>query len=550
MAKAESRKAEIRLKADRYYRNIVIAVVCLVFGNSNLFAADADTNLFLLQPQALNFVGIYGLRDIDPNLTGATVKVGIVCRSYTYRGTEPQNDYTMPISHPCFANKKISLFDDGQTPAGISPHAAAVASILLGRDANGFSPKIGDFYYEGIVPDANADIYEFRHFVRDVIFPAKTINVDVLSMSLGSQFEDWWTRGIDRLAETSGIPIVAGAGNGTIVNDPVLYPAAGPNVLAVGVVDSISGPNDLMNLANFSLPSVRHSSRGPTQDGRCKPDIVAPGNCLAATTDVKLPYETTGNWSSFSTPVVAGTIGLLVQKAKSDPNLEMALAPAGNCVFKAIVMNSARKLPFWHKGDRATDNNHKTPLDYLQGAGMLDAAAAYEQLVAGKAADGNDTIQKFRGWDNNRITAADSHVYHFKIAPLPDNYIAATVVWNRHYQERYPFEAIPQRTSTLRLELWASDTNKPQNDRRLDYSDSPIDNVQHIYYPVDPNYTNYALVVSFVADDAADANTVERYGFAWDVKEDTQINTLLSYDLDGSGVVDGNDLAVLTDYIN
>jgi hypothetical protein len=471
----------------------------LFCAGSSVFASGFD----ILQPFALDFVGVYSLRAIDPNLTGEGVKFGIISRSYSYDGAEPLNDYAVPIKHPCFVGKEILLYDDGQIPAGISPHAAAVVSILLGEDANGFAAGVGDFYYEGVAPNATAYIYEFRHFVRDVVFSGTVAHVDVISMSLGSQFEDWWTRGINRLAEANGVTIVAAIGNGTNANDPLLYPGAGPNVFAVGVVDSTGDQNDLMNLANFSLPSPRHSSIGPTADGRCKPDIVAPGNCLAATTDVNTPYAPTGNWSSFSTPLVAGTIGLLVQKAKSDPNLQAAVGAGSNCVMRAIVMNSATKLPFWHKGDLTADDDHAVPLDYLQGAGMLDAAAAYGQLVGGQ-------------WDVNTVTPDASRVYNFKAGDSAGGYITATLVWNRHYQQAYPFEPLGQKDSTLGLELWAVDANNPQNTRLLDYSSSLVDNVQHIYYHADPNQVNYAVVVSF--NQAADANAVEQYGLAWDAK--------------------------------
>jgi hypothetical protein len=529
------------------YCRYLVAAGCVIVGNSGLFAASADSNAVKFQPQALDFAGIYTLRKAEPNLAGAGIKFGIVSRSYTYDGLEPQNDYAPETKHPCFADKNIAFYDDGRTTAGISPHAAAVASILLGKDANGIAPGIGAFHYEGVAPQAKADVFEFRHFIRDIIFSGKPAHVDVLTMSLGSQFDDWWTRGINRLAEANGVPIVAAIGNGTDLEDPVLYPGAGPNVLAVGVVDSVSGPNDIIDLANFSLPSFRHSSIGPSQDGRCKPDIVAPANCLAAASDINKPYVSTGNWSSFSTPIVAGTIGLLVQKAKSDPNLQMALRPSGNCVFKAILMNGARKLPFWHKGLLTKDDDHQTPLDYLQGAGMLDAAAAYEQLVAGQAFDGQN---KSRGWDNNYVTPAASTVYYFTADASAGRYIAATLAWNKHYQENYPFEPMTQKDSNLRLELWAIDANNPQNDRLLDYSDSPVDNVEHIYYPVEPNHSDYAITVSFSIDDTHDANAAQQYGLAWDVREDTRKNSILWYDLNDDGIVDNADLSLLTNYMN
>jgi hypothetical protein len=543
MPNLKCQKRKCPSEAGRYFRHFA-AAVCLLLAGPTALAVSPDSNS--MQPQALNFAGIYAIHDMDPNLTGSGIKFGIVSRSYTYNGAEPTNDYAIPLWHPCFANKQISFFDDGQFGTSISPHAAAVASILFGEDPNGFVSGIGSFYFRGIAPRAKAEVYEFRHFIRDIVFPAKPVDADILSMSLGSQFEDWWTRGVNRIAEANGISIVAGIGNGTNVDDPVLYPGAGPNVLAVGVVDSVSGPNDFQNLANFSLPAYQHSSIGPTVDGRCKPDIVAPGNCIAAAADVNQTYAETGNWSSFSTPIVAGTIGLLMEKAKSDPNLQSAFGPAANCVFKAIVMNSARKLPFWHKGELTKDDDHEVPLDYLQGAGMLDAAAAYKQLIAGPASDG---VQKSEGWDNNRITPAASQVYYFN-AKAAGQYIAATLVWNRHFQSQYPYDTISEKNSNLRLELWAIDVNNPTGDRLLDYSDSPIDNVEHIYFAAEPNTTNYAISVSFSDPETAEANAVEQFAIAWAVENDTTKNSILWYDLNNDGVVNNADLAVLAKYID
>ena len=70
--------------AARYYRYSAAAIICVFAVNSGLFATPADANRAFLQPQALDFVGVYALRTIDPNLTGEGVTFGIVSRSYTY----------------------------------------------------------------------------------------------------------------------------------------------------------------------------------------------------------------------------------------------------------------------------------------------------------------------------------------------------------------------------------------------------------------------------------------------------------------------------------
>ncbi|MHC4192401.1 MAG: hypothetical protein ACYSUB_22475, partial [Planctomycetota bacterium] len=73
-----------------------------------------------LQPQGLNHAGVYSLRQIDNNLTGAGVKFAIICRSVTYINGEPQNDYRPSIEHNCLKTKEFSFHDQGELPAGIS----------------------------------------------------------------------------------------------------------------------------------------------------------------------------------------------------------------------------------------------------------------------------------------------------------------------------------------------------------------------------------------------------------------------------------------------
>jgi len=393
------------------------------------------------------------------------------------------------------------------------------------------------------VPQAQADIYEFWHFLINNVFPHSPPDADILTAGIGSQFEDWWTRGIESLAEHHGLIVVAGIGNGTDAHDLPLYPAAAANVIGVGVVDSVNTENLATNLTHFSLAYPQHSSFGPTADQRCKPDIVAPGNCLAADGSVPDRYEPTGNFSSFSTPLVAGTIGLLVQKAKQNPDLNPAIDQnGGNCVIKAILLNSATKLPYWHKGQLEKDDDHSAPLDYIQGAGMLNAPAAYKHLTAGQNKPGDaSTI----GWDNNKLQSQNpQNIYKITFAEPTDKLITATAVWNKHYDNLYPFKPATDKDANLRLELWAVDYNDPNNDYLLDYSDSSVDNVEHIYTTADPNYTNYEIAIFY--SDTSNRPT-QRYGLAWNVSKRQANDGLFWYDLNADGIVNDSDFVVLLD---
>jgi hypothetical protein len=501
-----------------------------------------------LQPEGLSHVGIHALRQIDPNLTGLGVRVALISRSMTYAEGEPQNDYQPNARHDCFRGKQFGFNDGSRMEAGISPHSTAICSILLGKDGTGFDAELGEFNYEGAAPSATADLYEFWHFLTNNVFMGVPPEADILTASIGTQFEDWWTRGIESLAEQSGLIIVAGIGNGLAVHDPVLYPAAGSNVIGVGVIDSLNSEDLATNLGRFALAYPQHSSVGPTEDGRCKPDIVAPGNCLAAGIAEPNRYEPTGNWSSFSTPVAAGAIALLVQKAKEKPTLSLAVSPSGgNCVIKAIVMNSATKLPYWHKGLLEVEDDHFTPLDHIQGAGMLNAVEAYNQLVAGPAEPGEVAGT---GWDNNALDrSTDSeNTYNVSFPEPAGKFITATLVWNKHYAGVYPFEAMPEKDADLRLEVWAVDPNDPRRDHLLDYSDSLVDNVEHIYRQADPNYTNYEIVVSYSdVEDSNQAPAVQQYALAWNVGSAAETDDSLLYDLNADGIVNRSDFDVLVD---
>jgi len=517
-----------------------------------LCAAPAVWAFEDFQPAAFDRTGTFALRDIDTVLTGQGVTIAAVCRSFTYLQNKPLNDYRLNMQHQCFSDGSVDFVDGLGFEPGISEHSTAIGAILIGSDPNGYHPQLGYFQYAGAVPDAQLDVYEFWRFIVNHVFGSKPFEADILTMSVGSTFDDWWTRGINHIADANGLIVIASIGNGSDVFDPLLYPGAGANVIGVGVVDSVKTDKLSRNLSEFSLPHAEHSSIGPTYDGRCKPDIVAGGNCIVPDANSNSRYDITGDWSSFAAPVVAGTTALLVQKAKSELPLNPAVATeGGNSVIKAILMNSAAKLPYWHKGAADKADDHYVSLDYIQGAGMLDAQGAYRQLIAGPWPGGDAGPI---GWDNSTIqnTGSGANVYRFRMPEIHDKLIAATLVWNRHYEDRYPFDALTEADSDLRLELWAVDPNDPDAGYLLDYSDSISDNVEHIYRAADPNYSTYELIVTF--SNPADSNdlnpALERYGLAWRTDEADKTESIYWYDLNYDGIIDTMDFSTLLKNLN
>ncbi|PKL49306.1 MAG: hypothetical protein CVV39_03090 [Planctomycetes bacterium HGW-Planctomycetes-1] len=470
-------------------------------------------------PRALEAVGVYKIASLDPNLTGTGVSIGLVCRSDTYIDSKPQNDYRPDISHISFENSSVDFYDDGAIEGGVSNHSTAIASLLVGSDPNAFYPSLGNFSYKSAVPDAQLNTYEFWHFIVDYVFPASWPKDDLITMSLGWSCEAWWTRGIDNIADNFGLLIIASIGNGRNAYDLPLYPAAGANVLAVGVADSAG------SLADFSVPDANRSTAGPTLDGRCKPDIVAPGNCLVALADTNNLYASSGDYSSFAAPVAAGVAAMLIQKAKADPNLQLAASSfAGNCVMKSILMTGAKKLPGWHKGYPDSNDDSEYPLDFKQGAGMLDGAASYNILTAGRRPLGlraaglqhGGDVETI-GWDIDIIEPnyiADN-VYRFKTPADSQSRLTATLVWNRNYQGQYPFNLNTELWTDLQLQLRTIDDDGQI--KLIDYSDSPIDNTEHLYTPLVPN-TTYELVVSHSLNSPLPKGFAV-YALSWQISE-------------------------------
>lgn len=491
----------------------------------------ADDNVLYLQPGALDFVGIYDLRAEDPNLNGNGVDIAVISRSITYNNGIPANDFAVDSSHGCFEKAKIAQFSHPAVPVNYSPHATAIASILVADSNASFYPRLGEFYYEGAAPAANLQVYELWYFLSEHLYRNQTIETDIISISSGSSFPDWWTRGMENLVE-NGTTIIAGIGNGRKASDPVLYPGASANIIGVGVADAAVDPNLLLSLSNFGLANTDHSSFGPAANRRCKPDLIAPANCIAA--DTNDGFVLTGNYSSFATPVVAGTAALLRQKLYSDYNdIPEYFAPL---IIKSVLLSSADKLPYWHKGRIDPNDDHTCALDWLQGAGMVDAYGSMKLLE-------NSDIDAL-GWEVGSIDFNSIAKFNISTNDTNDTFITASCVFNYQYSNRYPYRLLND--PDLRLELWSVDANN-QKQTLLDYSDCPGGTVEHIYFRTLPEHTSYILKVKNVKNTQPDIPI--DFAVSWQVEKVSTIDNFLYYDLNNDGEINNADFLKLINNI-
>jgi serine protease AprX len=111
------------------------------------------------------------------------------------------------------------------------------------------------------------------------------------------------------LASQKGIFVVTSAGNSGNKNwYNISFPADGKNVLAVGAIDT-------------SLNVVDFSSRGPSADGRIKPEVVAVGyktKIVNANGELDIGYGT-----SYAAPQIAGLVACLWQSNPGKSPLEV-----------------------------------------------------------------------------------------------------------------------------------------------------------------------------------------------------------------------------------
>ncbi len=108
------------------------------------------------------------------------------------------------------------------------------------------------------------------------------------------------------MAAQRGVVVVVAAGNEA--DTPWHYitaPADADGVIAVGSVD--------VAMVDGRTPTIAStSSRGPTADGRIKPDVVAPGQGVVVA-DVRGGDYRRSSGTSFAAPVVSGICALLLQ---------------------------------------------------------------------------------------------------------------------------------------------------------------------------------------------------------------------------------------------
>jgi serine protease AprX len=230
-------------------------------------------------------------------------------------------------------------------------HGTHVAGIIAGNSFNRPASDPAHGAYVGVAPEADlvaikvadddgystvVDVIgalEFAVEHKDAL-NIRVINLSVSSDTPASYLDDPLDAAVE-FAWHSGIVVVAAAGNRGAAADAVRYPPGNdPYVISVGATDELNtvDPSD-DTLAAFS-------SRGITQDGFAKPDVLAPGAKMVAPLAVGSAFQSlcptcvVGSYlrmggTSAAAPVVAGAAALLLQaRPELNPDEVKALLTA------------------------------------------------------------------------------------------------------------------------------------------------------------------------------------------------------------------------------
>lgn len=254
--------------------------------------------------------------------TGRGVLVGVI-------------DTGVDENHPDLADRIVAQRDFvGEGASDFHGHGTHVAGIIAG------SGVASGGKYKGIAHEANlliakalgADGVGLTSQIMAAMEWLVSQGARIINLSLGLEGP---TDGTDPLslaidaAYAFGCLVVVAAGNSGPAPGSIGVPAGARRALAVGAIDR---QGQVYNL----------SSRGPTADGRAKPDLAAPGTgiiscCSAHSPDpVVEQHYTALTGTSMAAPHVAGAAALILQ---ANPNFRVD--QLANALFNTAPLESS-----------------------------------------------------------------------------------------------------------------------------------------------------------------------------------------------------------------
>ena len=261
-------------------------------------AMDGARTSFGVQQVRSQF-GFDGNRDIQSTYSTTDVVAAVIDTGINANHPDLQNKV---LFWKDFVNSRNEPYDD-------DGHGTAVAGVLAGtgkanRLYSGVAPGTSLVVFKVLDSSGNGSISDGIAAVDETISRKLEFNIQILNLSLStsgsSNGRDSFSQVCNR-AVSNGIVVIVAAGNEGPNSRTIGAPAASASAITVGAGADLKEKGFF--LADFS-------SRGPTADGRIKPDLWAPG-VKVRTTRRQGGYHVVDG-TSFSAPFVSGVVALML----------------------------------------------------------------------------------------------------------------------------------------------------------------------------------------------------------------------------------------------
>ncbi len=261
----------------------------------------------------------------DMGFIGTGVTIGVIDAGYNSVNLHSAFD-SLWMNGQILGNRDFVQPGNNLYAPSMNSHGTMVLSTMGGNlpgQLIGTAP--GASYWLLRSEDGNAEYLMEEYYWLNAAEFADSVGVDVINSSLGYSFfdnpdENHSYEDMDGnttvitiaadMAAAKGILVVNSAGNsgGNSVWPYITAPADGDSVFTIGAVDAGG------QYASFS-------SKGPTFDGRTKPEVVAQG---VASIVANLPSGIGSNsGTSFSSPIIAGAAASLWQANPTFTNMQL-----------------------------------------------------------------------------------------------------------------------------------------------------------------------------------------------------------------------------------
>jgi len=335
-----------------------------------------------------------------------------------------QSDYIFGQSDTLdLSRRKVVQYDDYQDKSDYyHGHGTHVTGTIGGIKPN------GEGVSKGIAPGAQiafVDVCKGNSIFLivppvDRLLDAGSPHAKIHSMSWGSTYNGYgyYAWQFDTYLQTDDelLLVIAAGNSGDHNNDQsVGDPSTLKNGIAVGSAHSYS--TDLTDKMLGPGYISYYSSRGPTLDGRTKPDILAPGHYISSSAageacdgqDPAEPYNQTEGLISYAgtsmaTPITAATAALVRQYLaegyypSGEANIDDAITNPSASLIKAILLNGGQDM---FGVDNGSDGVFPVkPYDNIQNMGRLS-------LVDSLYLPHKSNVQ-VRLWDRQTIGESDT----------------------------------------------------------------------------------------------------------------------------------------------